>query len=422
MSKVCVALLLLGSCYSADNPNYCPNNPGSNCENEWDASNTCSSNDQCAPPTDVCDLGGTGTCVECTATQTSACNGTTPVCGDDHACTRCTEHAQCEASGVCMSDGSCGDASQIAYVSASGSGTACTKGAPCPLLKDALAKNLPTVKIAADGAANDTASVVIDGKTVAIVAERGAKLDRNNDGPVLEVRSANANVTIADLEITGASGASGADGILVTPNGGAPKLTLTRVKVTANQGIGINSQGGMLTVSQSTIASNQGGGISVGGGSTFSITNSFIYRNGNSTNATVGGASLAGASTSVFSFNTVIDNQIQNSAALSGGVFCDVAGLTASNNIVVRNFVNNDAQRTNSNTSGLCTYPTSKIATTVAGLNFQSPDDSPHDYHLNAGSTAIDQATTATAIGIDVDGQTRPHGAAPDQGADEYQP
>jgi hypothetical protein len=36
-----------------------------------------------------------------------------------------------------------------------------------------------------------------------------------------------------------------------------------------------------------------------------------------------------------------------------------------------------------------------------------------------AGSTAIDQATTPTTVTTDIDSETRPQGAAADQGADE---
>jgi hypothetical protein len=217
------------------------------------------------------------------------------------------------------------------------------------------------------------------------------------------------------------------------------------VKLTGNQGLGLSAQGGNVSVSQSTISANTGGGITFSGGTlaisqstlsantgggisvsnaTFDITNNFIFRNGNATTATVGGASLApvAAGASAFSFNTVVDNSIQNSSALAGGVFCDTAGFAAVNNIIMRNFVNNEANRNNSNTSGLCTHPTSLIAPAATAAKFVSPDDNPYNYHLTAGSSAIDAATTSSTIAVDADGDLRPQGAQKDIGADEYKP
>jgi hypothetical protein len=123
-----------------------------------------------------------------------------------------------------------------------------------------------------------------------------------------------------------------------------------------------------------------------------------------------------------FEFNTVVDNGIRTNPLSAGGVVCSVTAFTAPNNIIARNFVNNDPGQTNSNTIGLCTYPTSAIATTVSALHFVSPDTSPLDYHLQPASSAVDQATTATSITVDVDGDHRPQGVANDQGADEFKP
>src|SRR5690606_18336737 len=94
-----------------------------------------------------------------------------------------------------------------------------------------------------------------------------------------EVRSADADVRIYDLEITGAEGVSGAHGILVTPNGGLPRLTLTRCKVTSNKGIGLASQGGDITVTQSVFTANNGGAISISA-DTFNIVGNVFLSNG----------------------------------------------------------------------------------------------------------------------------------------------
>ncbi len=430
------------------NSNYCEGNPDNDCRSSWDGggpdeSTGCTTSAQCAAPTPVCAV-GSATCVQCTTDEAAACMGTTPLCDDgDHVCRGCEAHAEC-ASQACLPDGSCADASTVAYVAAGGTGTACTQAAPCPLLADAIGKNLPYVKVAATGAANASSTVQLDGKTVTILAEPGATVDRDGDGPILEVRSANADVSIYDLILSGATSASGA-GVLVTPNGGSPALTLTRVTIQNNQGDGIATSGGSVTVNRSTIVGNDGNGLSATGGAitmsrstvatngaggitisgtgtTFSITNNFIYRNGDQDTGTYGGVNLgiATAGSNVFAFNTVTDNR---AAINSAGVICNVATLSAPNNIIARNALGGSTTVTNAQTTGACTYPTSIIQNDVAGLNFaDSEAPAPFSYKLMAGSTAIDFATTTSPIDVDHDGDSRPQGTQKDCGADEFAP
>jgi hypothetical protein len=49
-----------------------------------------------------------------------------------------------------------------------------------------------------------------------------------------------------------------------------------------------------------------------------------------------------------------------------------------------------------------------------------SPDATPYDYHLAAGSTAIDTAPDMSSNTKDFDGDFRPQGAKKDYGADEH--
>ena len=438
---VCVlTILLLVGCVRQKDPYYCPGvNSNDNCAEDAGPI-ACTSNEPCREPTAVCDITGSMTCVQCTPDQASACGGATPACGEDRTCRACRAHAECPGSDACLPDGSCGDPGQIAYVQQGGTGTPpCTRGAPCGTLQQGIDASRPYIKISA-GTLADNATTTIDGTAVTLLADPGAKLDRTGDGRILLVRSAGANVSIYDLEITGQTGLAD-EAIQLEPNGGAPALSLVRVKVTgnqgrgiatggsltvsqssvsANQGGGISATGGSLTVSQSSVSANTGGGISTSNGVTFDITNNLIFRNGNSTTATVGGLSLAAsAGANVFAFNTVVDNQVQNGATIAGGILCDIPGFAAANNIIARNFVNNDPNQLNSNTNGLCTYPTSAVSPTVSDLNFVSPDNAPHNYRIMRGSSAIDQATTPSNLSVDIDGDPRPQGNDRDQGADE---
>lgn len=392
-----------------DNPNYCKE--GESCAAK------CDTDAQCSGATAVCEL-DQKICVQCTATRSEACTGATPVCGATLACRGCQAHGEC-GSAVCLPSGACAAEGDVAYVAERGSGTECSKGQPCATLRQALTTSKAVVKVGL-GMVKDDATTVIDGRAVTIVADPGAKLDRDGDGPILTVRSTGTDVKIYDLEVTGASG-TGANGIQLEPNGGMPRLTLGRVKVTGNQGVGIASTGGTLTVSQSTVASNTGGGISVMNG-TFDVTNSFIYRNGDQDASTFGGMNLvfAVAAGNRFEFNTITDNR---AVANSGGVVCNVPLFAAGNNILARNSLAGNPNATNAQELGDCMYPSSRIQNDVEGLAFEKAEPpAPFNYKLRAGSTAIDQATTASTVVVDFEGDARPQGAQKDIGADEYKP
>ena len=466
---ILLSVLILGSACKTEDPYYCEGARLGNCSFKG----TCTETSHCSVPTPntpVCDLsegGSIGNCVQCTTTDHEECRDITPVCGDNNMCQRCntqrdcdsslacftdgscgncTKHVDCDSSLACLPDGTCADPGQVAYVQSGSMGPPpCKQGEPCGKLQQGIDSvnetSIRYIKVSSLGGEvlNSDATTMIDGKAVIILADPGVKLALTTNGINLEVRNTGADVQIYDLEITGASGSVG---ISIS---GMPKLALTRVRVT-NMGAGISAVGGIVTVSQSTISGNSGQGISMAGGMlvvsqstilnnaqggisvtgtgiTFNIKNCFIFRNGNDVSADIGGARFSGAlgASSVFAFNTVVDNRIRNTDFSAGGVYCDLPGFVASNNLIVRNFRNNASTPMNSNTLGQCTHATSTVAQTVSGLNFMSSDATPYNYHLQLGSSAIDQATTPLIpeIGIDFDGDLRPMGSASDQGADE---
>jgi len=380
----------------------------------------CSSDPPCAP--NVCDL-GSQMCVQCTTANPAACTATTPVCGNDDVCHGCTAHAECN-SDVCLADGSCAATTSVAYVSGGHSGT-CGKADPCGTLDAALQTGRPYVKLAT-GLVKDNKTTTIDGKAVTILADAGAKLDRDGDGPILVVQSSSAaaaTVQIFDLEITGATGTPGGDGIRLTANGGLPSLALTRVTIDGNQGTGVTAAGGSLTISRSTVSGNTGGGIAMSADGIVSITSTFIYRNGNTLNASAGGLSLKPTGASKIEFNTIVDNQANANSTSAGGIFCDQTGFVGSNNIIFRNTGGTTGAV---QTVGNCAYGNSinRAGTSAVdnSLNFVTPNTQPFDYHLSATSpgTVVDAAGICT--GVDFDGNSRPIGAACDLGADEYHP
>ena len=410
----CMAMTVASGC-SNSSPLICdgvPSDP-SGCATDGPVV-ACTTDDECAPQ--VCDVAGTQTCVECTADKAAACTGTSPICGDDLACRGCSAHTECPDSNACLPDGSCAAPDDVAYVAAGQAGN-CDKATPCGTLTEGVAKGRPFVK--ASGAINDATTVVIS-RAVTVLADSATSVNVTADNvPVLSVATSNADVAIYDLTVTG--GTMNAGKGIDLPNGGTPKLALTRVKVDSNQGGGISSSGGSLTVSQSTLSGNQGGGISVTGNTTFDITNNFIFRNGDQDNGAFGGVNLgvAVAAGSRLEFNTIVDNRAAAGATRAGGTICDIAGFVAANNLIARNTVAGNANAVNSQTLGVCSYPTSKIQSDLAGLLFEESETSPFDYHVQAGSSVIDQATTSSAVLVDVDGDGRPAGAQKDIGADE---
>jgi hypothetical protein len=420
-SVLAIALLCtMTGCHK--NEHYCPGAPLDNC-NYIDASTACTSNDDCSEPEAVCDLAGTMMCVHCIAPdQTSACTGTTPACGDDHTCRGCISHADCPGSNTCLPDGSCADPGQVAYVQQGGTGTPpCARGAPCGTLQQGVDSSRPYIKISGPGTLADNATTTIDGKAVTILADPGAKLDRTGDGRILLVRSAGANASIYDLEITGQTGPTD-EAIQLEPNGGAPTLLLSRVKITGGQGRGISTTGGILMVSQSTISGN-GGGISVMNG-TFVIVGNVFYLNG------TGGALLGGVVISApanapnrLEFNSFNQNATANGVAPA--IQCTVAGMfTARNNIMSDN-----GTLTNMNqTGGNCVhaYSIARPGTVPPGTGNSNMDPlfvnmTTGDLHLRAGSPALGAADPNTVLtGLaerDIDGDVRT--APADIGADE---
>ncbi|HZJ63836.1 MAG TPA: right-handed parallel beta-helix repeat-containing protein [Kofleriaceae bacterium] len=386
----------------------------------------CTANSDCqgSAGNPVCDLNDTKMCVQCTLTD-NPCPMAMPICLNKQ-CNKCTQHAQC-MSNVCLSDGACADETKVAYVAPGGAGSECTKTAPCGTLTAGLGKNLPFVKIAA-GMVADSNITTIDGKSVTILAEPGAKLNRMSSGAILEVKN-EADVQIFELEIAGATTATGEAAISV-PMNGTPKLTLTHVTIDSNQGLGISVAAGTLTMSRCTVRQNAGGGIQVTGvASVFNISESFIDHNGRATSSPsdVGGAALTPNTTgSRFERNTVAFNE-SSGLNYRGGVSCTGPMAMARGNLIYRNTEPDGTGGTKTDTTtqngGACQFGNSLVIVTDGGnLGFKSPASVPYDFHLTgtSPSTVVDAAGVCS--GIDVDGDMRPIGSACDFGADEYHP
>lgn len=422
------------------NPTYCAAHPTDvDCRKAFPDAGGCTTSAQCTSPLAVCATDRM-MCVQCTAAEPAACAGTTPVCGNDDMCRKCSAHTDC-LSNACLPDGSCGDDTSVAYVdpaAMSTMSTTCTKASPCKKISDAIKTNRPFVKL--QGTANER--VVLTSTNVTFLADPGAKLTNTMNGILLQIEGS-SQVAIYDLEISGASGAN-TPGISVQP-GSTATVTLTRAKLSSNAGPGISVSSGMVTISQSTISGNTGPGISASGGTlavsrstvasnngggiltsatAFTIRNNFIYRNGNTTMASSGGVGAVGiVDPSVLEFNTVVDNLASGDTLSVGGVLCDRTGFAAPNNLIFRN---TGGAAGNVQTLGACGVGNSFVSAGTGTVDntpmFAHPNSTPFDYHLTPASpnTIVDAAGPCT--GVDFDGDTRPVGPACDLGADERKP
>jgi hypothetical protein len=446
-----IVLLSLGIACKHQEPNFCANQlPDHNCM-EFDApavggsdAGQCTTDPQCSGGTPVCDT-VSSMCVQCTAGKPTACTGTTPVCGSDDTCQACTAHSQCAAD-VCLPDGSCDGGSDVAYVSPTGSGTACTHAMPCATVADGLATNRPYVKLS--GTIDEQVSVA--SQNVTMLADPGAILTSSSNGVILTV-TGSSQLTIYDLEINGASGTMTGIGISI-PVATTSSVTLTRAKVTASQYIGISASSGTLTVAQSTISQNTAIGLSASGGtvtiarstiahndgggvsitsSQFDLTNNMIANNGGNSSS-FGGVLISQSNTGTrnLAFNTVANNS--DGAGDITGVTCAVIGtaVTFSDNIVFGNQVSGAGTQVG---GAMCSWTYSDIsdsggsAGSVAGtgnidLDPMFVNSATGNYHISAGSPCIDAADPAATLDIDFDGDVRPIGSGRDIGADEYHP
>jgi hypothetical protein len=364
----------------------------------------------CVAPNKACNP-DTNMCVACNTSLD--CDGMTPVC-DNHDCRACKEHTQCP-SGACLPDGSCAPVGMVAFVQAGATDNAmCSESMPCGHVTAAIATNKPNIKI--------TGTIIehvgIDSVTRVIVGAPDARLTETvSIGSILDV-TGTSDITVAHVMICGVM----TPNIGVTLHGGILRLDHVTVDSCTNGGITVTS--GKLILHQSTVSNNTNGGIDFANvPSTFDISNNFIFRNGQTSSGVVGGIRLLNFSndgTNKLEFNTIVDNHIANSTTRAGGITCDTGGFSMANNIIARNDVNGDRSAANANVVGVCNNLTSYIDQNILPLNFVDADNPPYDYHIQAGSMAIDMGGTTT-LDYDFDGNHRPRYQGYDQGANEVQ-
>jgi hypothetical protein len=401
MTRLPIVLLVAAAYLAAcrTHPDWCEGALDNRCSNIDAPTPRCTGDEQCSAPTAVCDLAGSMVCVQCVAPdqpeQVSACSRMTPVC-EDQTCRACQAHSEC-GSNVCLTDGTCASESDVADVAQSGSGSACTKTSPCGTLGAGIETNRPIVKIAT-GLVKDTVVTVIKGKAVTIYADPDAKLDRDGDGPIIEVYGAGADVRIIGLEITGATNPGG-DAIVVRSSGGMPKLTITKAWLVGNQGMGLTATDSAITVSQSTISGNKGGGVSVFNGA-FVIVGNVFSNNGNDMTR-VGGVSVDVPQNTANRLELNSFNRNKTRDGTGSAIHCEAGTFAAKNNIMSENGTVTNVNQV----SGMCehTYSIVRPGPLPAGTGNSADDPkftdtATGDLHIMTGSPAHDAADPASDL------------------------
>jgi hypothetical protein len=426
------------------NPVFCESHPDDiTCPAKAgiDAS-SCTSNAECMQPTPICDI-KRSMCVQCLATQPTACGGTTPVCGDDDTCRGCALDSDC-ASMTCLPDGACAEPSSVLYAAPDGNAMAgCLPTEKCSLARaiDLIDGIKSTIRL--DPGPYDLASTLTLAVDMHLVG-RGAVIDRNAGGTGgTLVIGGGANITLDYLAVRGGDGDPDGIGlacasstltgreISVDGNGAVGiysagcAVTLTHARVVGNNGIGIVVSGGSFAMTRSVVLENSDGGISMTL-ALFDLKNNVIAQNGNPGSAfgalTI--SQIAPPGPHALDFNTIAGNAA--SSGLTPGVSCSVIAnpIVFTNNIVYSNISFPDPAK--AQVEGVnCYWSYSDIAPGPLpgvgniAVDPQFVDTLRQDFHLRATSPVRDAADPAATLATDIDGDDRPQGAGRDLGADE---
>jgi hypothetical protein len=414
MRIVVVVALLLAGC-NKDNPNFC--DPAKQMCPDMAPRPCTESTDSC-----VC-MTPPGICVECTATDERNCAGTKPACGGDNRCRACRANDEC-ASDACLETGACAMASQVIYASPTGASTAgCgALGAECSITQAVMQLDgaHPIIRLAPGNySVGGTEGLDFGGKSGTLIA-RDAVLTRSvTGGPLVSVRNGQS------LKIIGGTfrGPGGVEGIRCNSNS---KLQVHEAIIEKMDLSGVLIDNCDFTVSRSILRNNLRGGISmITVAKVATITNNYVYQNGQGTSSAVGGMSLKLLPGSKVEFNTVVDNYADFGSTTAGGIICDGQGYDAPYNLIYRN---QGGTSTVDQVIGTCTFQGSYQLAAQTPLEnavmFENPTGTTPSYRLTSGSPGEVKDRVVTGYNcqnlIDFEGDARPQGTACDCGADEF--
>lgn len=368
-----------------------------------------------------------GTCVHCR--DSADCGQDAPVC-ESGACRICTSHGDCLSDLCDLDTGLCIEESAALYVAVSGSASSmCTLSAPCTLARAA--------ELVDDTKSNIRlfAGEYVDGieftrsVTVAMYGGGDASIGSVGGAQYESLRIKLRDLTVGHADCSTAdplkprSSLDAARVRVGSVQANACDVKLDRVVVTSLEGATINisgtgtSNGGStLLMTRSEVIGGSSVGISISGSSRVDVSNS-VFR-GQSFYGLLGYNSYVLSST--FRFNTIYNSPLycQDGAPVfdfSNNLFFNESGGAPANTVTGTQCRHNYDMIKPQGTA-----PAG--ANNVLGANPTFVNAGAGDFHLKAGSPAIDQADPLATEAMDFDGTPRPQGAKRDVGAFEYKP
>jgi hypothetical protein len=377
----------------------------------------CASDVSCGGPTPFC---VDRVCAVCKAS--ASCPAARPVCdATSHDCRSCARDSECDSGACDLAAGRCVDPGAILYASPSGiMADPCTRSSPCSLDKASSAVDSNHSYIVLLPGVHK--SVHFDGQK-ATVCGNGATIGTNNtllhassvtmrDVKVIETVNASAfgagtaflcndsDLTLDDVDI---------HVTLLHAIDGGRTLTLRNTTI-AN---GRMSTGAHVIIDRSTFL--PGSSISLfGTDPSLEVTNSVFVATVGDTFIAINGTPGSTAPGSAWIFNNTF---------IGGGIGCSGSALYG------KTFSSNIFYSVGVQTEPGCRYDHNLIVPFVdyGGTGNITGDPlfvnvASNDFHLRAGSPAIDAADPALVNGHDRDGHPRPGGGRSDIGAFEYRP
>lgn len=410
------------------------------CDQDQGLCRACALDQECLdrdPEAPICSP--SGRCGACSS-DPNCTDPARPVCDQDTlTCRGCRAHGEC-ASTVCdIAASTCVRPEDVVYVSANGffeSGCG-VQSMPCRSIRDGLALITPQrshLRLTGEF----TERLTLSASTFRVIGE-GATLEltpvESDDGVPGVTVDMFADVLIDGLRITNLSVGGG---IGCTQS----ELTLRRVTVDSNEGVGVNASNCALDIQESRILDNSGIGVwaSSGGAegslviersliadnyrggvdsdmASILIRNNLILRNSN-LGEYQGAIRLRGSSVNTFiTYNTFVGNMVNENYI--GIIGCN-SGAVLSSNILWGNMYPGSVDQTlqdcievrnNLSDSTLGDIPQNYLGDPL----FVSPGEG--DYRLMPGSPALDLGEPGLANLLDYAGNPRPRGAGPDIGA-----
>ncbi len=340
---------------------------------------------------------------------------------DGHVGDGCTADSEC-ASGACHeATGTCVPEAEVLFVATTGDdGGTCTRTEPCLTVARAaalLSQSRDTIAIAA-GTYAGVFGIAVPALVSGPSRDASQVFLTSTDANSIIVRLESAAIAVEGVSIGGNTTTSAPQAVTI---GSSATITYDHVIVRNNAGTGTFVDASSLTVRDYEAYANEYA-ILASETSTIDVDRTYVHDNTFSALAAANqyrivNTMIAHNGIGFIPFN---DNtgtlEFSTFAAQTDTVISSTHAITVGDSI----FYNNAIVASDPVEHGYCLF--SGAAPAGTGNLTGDPafvNAGANDYHLSAGSPAIDRADPAANLGTDFDGDSRPKGAGWDIGADE---